>query len=72
MDDFDPFESADPARRRYWSERHGRGPRSKPVSGDQLRELLFNVFDEFDDRGYFQEHWNSLKYYKLRIVYYVY
>jgi hypothetical protein len=55
VDDFDPFERAGPSRRRYWSERHGRGPRSEPVSGDQLRELLFNVFDEFDDRGYFQE-----------------
>ena len=55
VDDLDPLDRGGSTRRRYWSERHGRGPRSEPVSGDQLRDLLFNVFDEFEDRGYLQE-----------------
>jgi hypothetical protein len=41
--------------RRYYSERHGRGPRVKPHSFDRLRTLAFSVLDEFDVKCYFQE-----------------
>jgi hypothetical protein len=44
-----------PQTRRYFSERHGRGPKATPLSFDQLRRLVVNVLDDFVERGYFQE-----------------
>jgi hypothetical protein len=39
----------------YFSERHGRGPKSQPLSHDQLCRLVVNVFDSLRERDYFQE-----------------
>lgn len=41
--------------KRYFSERHGRGPKAQPVPFEQLRRLVINVFDNFRERGYMQE-----------------
>lgn len=47
-----PASSSD---RRYWSERQGRGPRSEPLSLEQLRRLVFSALDELQEKYYFQE-----------------
>jgi hypothetical protein len=46
--------------RQYYSERHGRGPRSKPLTLDSLKRLVFNVWDSLTERDYFQEAFGYL------------
>jgi hypothetical protein len=48
-------EPTDTTAKRYFSERHGRGPRSKPLTLDALKRLVFNVWDSLFERDYFQE-----------------
>ena len=44
-----------PQRRKYWSERQGRGPIAVALSFERLRTLALTVVDEFWERGYFVE-----------------
>lgn len=48
-----PVDASQP--KRYFSERHGRGPKAGPLSLDALRRLIFSVLDSFRERDYFQE-----------------
>jgi len=41
--------------RRYFSERHGRGPKAQPLPFESIRRLVITVFDDFRERGYLQE-----------------
>jgi hypothetical protein len=41
--------------RPYWSERHGRGPRAHPLDLEGLKRLAFNVLDDLEEKGYFQQ-----------------
>jgi hypothetical protein len=41
--------------RRYFSERHGRGPKAQPLTFENVRRMVISVFDNFTGRGYFQE-----------------
>jgi hypothetical protein len=41
--------------KRYFSERHGRGPKSRPVSQEALCRLVVNVLDHLSERDFFQE-----------------
>lgn len=42
-------------RRRYFSERHGRGPRLDPLPFETIRRLVIEVVGRFDEEGYLQE-----------------
>jgi hypothetical protein len=42
-------------RRPLWSERNGRGPKSKPLSLEELRRLCLSDIDGLWARGYFQQ-----------------
>jgi hypothetical protein len=44
-----------PQPRKYFSERHGRGPKAQPLPFDTVRRLVINVFDDLRQRGYMQE-----------------
>lgn len=44
-----------PTRRKYWSERQGRGPTAQPLEFERLKSLVLTVFDEFWERDYFVE-----------------
>jgi hypothetical protein len=44
-----------PARRKYWSERQGRGPTAVPLDFERLKTLALTVIDELYEQGYFVE-----------------
>lgn len=44
-----------PSPKQYYAERHGRGPAAIPLSEDELRRLVFSVWDKFEEDGYFQK-----------------
>ncbi|NLT06631.1 MAG: hypothetical protein GXY03_10020 [Solirubrobacterales bacterium] len=41
--------------RKYFSERHGRGPTAEPVSFETLRRLVISALDSLREQGYMQE-----------------
>lgn len=41
--------------RKYFSERHGRGPKAEPLPFTSIRRLIINVLDSFREQGYMQE-----------------
>lgn len=41
--------------KRYFSERHGRGPNAEPMPFESVRRLVVSVFDSFRERDYMQE-----------------
>lgn len=42
-------------RRRYWSERQGRGPAAQPLDFERLKTLVFTVLDDLLRRDFFVE-----------------
>jgi hypothetical protein len=55
---FDPYAghmSMTNPSKRYFSARHGRGPKSEPLTVDTLKRLVFNVWDHLFECHYFQE-----------------
>lgn len=44
-----------PQRRKYWSERQGRGPTAVPLTFERLKKLALTIVEEFWERDFFVE-----------------
>lgn len=41
--------------KRYYAQRHGRGPKAGPLPIESIRRLVFSVWDKLQEDGYFQQ-----------------